>query len=112
VDDPLGVNGTVATSINSDGVIGGYYIDGGGTTHGFVDFGGTFYTVDAPNAGSVTAVLGISDPLHIVGYFIDAGSGIPVGFSAEVPEPATLALFGIASLGLAALRRRRPRIAA
>ncbi len=39
----------------------------------------------------------------------DAGSIDGWGIQAEVPEPASLALFGVAALGLGGVRRRRPR---
>lgn len=38
----------------------------------------------------------------------DAGSIDGWGITAEVPEPASLALFGIAALGLGGARRRKP----
>jgi probable HAF family extracellular repeat protein len=110
VNDPFGVEGTVATGIDNHGDIVGYYTDGGGVTHGFVDLNGTYYNVDDPNAGSSlgegTVVLGIDPALTVVGYYID-GSGVISGFSAEVPEPATIALFGLGVLGAVRLRRRR-----
>jgi len=110
MDDPLGAEGTVTTGINSLGDTAGYYTDGGGATHGFVDLNGTYYSVDDPNAGGApgqgTEVLGINDELQIVGQFTDS-NGATSGFSAEVPEPATIALFGLGVLGAVSLRRRR-----
>jgi uncharacterized membrane protein len=109
---PLNVPGattTVATGIDANGDIVGYYTDGGGT-HGFVDLGGTPYTVNDPNApaGGTTEILGINDQGKFVGFYID-GSNNVIGFEASVvPEPATLTLFGMGVLGLATLRRRRP----
>jgi hypothetical protein len=108
ISDPLGVNGTWATGIDNHGDIVGYYVDGGGITHGFVDLGGTYQTVDDPNAGpgGGTEILGVNNALMVVGYYVDP-NGVFVGFTAEVPEPATIALFGLSALGMAALRRRR-----
>lgn len=108
VSDPLGINGTWATGIDNRDDIAGYYVDGGGITHGFVDLGGTFYTVDDPNAGpgGGTEILGVNNDLMVVGYYVDP-NGVFVGFTAEVPEPATIALFGLPALGMAGLRRRR-----
>lgn len=106
LDDPLGVNGTVATTIDNGGDVGGYYVDGGGVTHGFVRMDGAFYTVDDPNAGGITAILGINDQRAVVGYYVDP-NGVMTGFQAEVPEPASFALFGLSALGVARLRRRR-----
>ena len=105
MDDPLGVEGSVATSVASNGDIGGYYTDGGGVIHGFVDLGGSYYTVDDPNAGTITEVLGISG-YTVVGFYVDP-NGVISGFTAEVPEPATIALFGVGVLGVMELRRRR-----
>jgi hypothetical protein len=101
-----GATSTTVSSIDSVGDIAGSYTDGGGISHGFVDVDGTFYTVDDPN-GSQSWILGFNNLGTVVGYYLDAATGNPVGFSADVPEPATLALFGLATVGLVAVRRRR-----
>jgi probable HAF family extracellular repeat protein len=111
MDDPLGAEGTVTTGVASDGDTVGYYTDGGGVTHGFVDQNGTFFSVDDPNAGSApgqgTEILGIApNGVTIVGQFT-ASNWTVGGFSAEIPEPATIALFGLGALGAVRLRRRR-----
>lgn len=107
VDDPLGVK-TSVYGIDTKGDIVVSYVDGGGVTHGFVDLGGTLSTIDNPNAGpgQATEVFGINNQLMVVGYYVAPNSVIS-GFTAEVPEPGTLALFGLASLGIVTLRRRR-----
>jgi hypothetical protein len=106
VNAPNGSKGTVVTSIDSVGDLGGYYIDGGGTTHGFVDVDGTFYTVDDPNAGTVTEIAGFNSVGQVVGYYV-ANSDDVFGFTADVTEPRTLAMFGLATLGMLGLRRGR-----
>ena len=58
---------TMVTAINSGGNTAGIYVDGGGTTHGFADIGGTFETIDQP--GTVfNQALGINDGNVTVGY--------------------------------------------
>jgi hypothetical protein len=110
MDDPLGVEGTVVTGVNSLGDEAGYYTDGGGVQHGFVDLNGTFFNVDDPNAGDSpgqgTEVLGINNQLVVVGQYVDP-NGVISGYSAELPEPATIALFSLGVLGAVRLRRRR-----
>lgn len=113
LDDPLGVNGSFATGLNNAGDVVGYYIDVDGITHGFVDFGGAsggtiFMTIDAPGAASLTTTMGINDKFQVVGRAINA-DGVITGYVADLPEPATLALFGLGSFGVAMLRRRRAR---
>ncbi len=50
---PVNYGGAVsltATSINNLGEIGGFYVNAGGTTSGFLDVNGNFTTLNAPNA--------------------------------------------------------------
>jgi len=110
LDDPLAPPGgvTAATGINNVGDIVGYFIDAGGITHGFVDAGGVYTTIDYPHALRFTRVLGVNDLGDLVGDYIDAG-GVRRGFVASltVPEPNTLALLGISLAGTMILRRQR-----
>ena len=97
-----GIYGTVATGIDDVGDVVGYFVDGSAVTHGFVDFGGAaggtnFITVDTPTADTVTVVNGIDDWRVVAGTSLDTGGGF-TGFTAKVPEPASLALFGLGSL--------------
>jgi hypothetical protein len=39
---------TQVIAINTNGDTAGFYVDAAGVTHGFLDLGGTFTTVDAP----------------------------------------------------------------
>lgn len=58
---------TMVTGINQAGYTVGIYVDSGGTTHGFVDIGGTFETVDAP-ATLFNQALGINNSDRTTGY--------------------------------------------
>jgi hypothetical protein len=62
--------------------------------------------VDDPNAGTVTEILGFNNVGQVAGYYVDNSGGV-FGFTADVPEPGTLAMFGLAALGMMGLRRRR-----
>ena len=65
--------GTTATAINNNGTleIAGFYVDAGGVTHGFVDLGGVFTTID-PTGSTSTMLLGLNDNGLAVGTYIDA----------------------------------------
>ncbi len=62
-----GSTATQVFDINNIGNTAGFYVDSGGTTHGFFDQGGTFSTVDAPGT-AVTELLGLNDSNHAVGF--------------------------------------------
>lgn len=58
---------SMVTGINGAGSTSGIYVDGGGTSHGYTDIGGTFKTVDQP--GTVfNQALGINNANTTVGY--------------------------------------------
>ena len=57
---------TQAIGINNTGWTDGFYVDAGGTTHGFA-FNGSFTTVDSPGT-AFNQLLGINDGLTAVGY--------------------------------------------
>jgi hypothetical protein len=70
--DPPGASGafTVATSINDREQIVGYYLDAGGTSHGFLrDRKGVFATIDHPDGIGKTVALDINDRGQIVGAY-------------------------------------------
>jgi probable HAF family extracellular repeat protein len=109
LDDPfavgVGINSvTAATGINNAGDIVGYFVGAGNMTHGFVYAGGVYTTIDDPNAIGLTQVFGINDQGDLVGMYFGA-DGVR-GFVAipAVPEPNTLALFGISLAGVMIMR--------
>jgi probable HAF family extracellular repeat protein len=108
LDDPLALGGvTAATGINDAGDIVGYFTDGSNMTHGFVDIGGNFTTIDATASGP-TEVFGINNLGDLVGRYVDANGEVQ-GFvaSVAVPEPGTLALLGMSLASTMVLRRQR-----
>ena len=72
-----GATETRPTSINNDGQVAGYYLDGF-ISHGFVWSNGTFTTLDPPGANHSSAS-SINDNGQVVGYGEDA-SGTTSGF--------------------------------
>src|SRR5262249_37446175 len=70
LDDPLGINNTLALGVDGSGLIVGEYRDNNGE-HGFVDSGGTYTTLNDPSATSGTGASGINATGQIVGSFAD-----------------------------------------
>jgi probable HAF family extracellular repeat protein len=106
LNDPLGAFGTVATGINDEGQIVGYYEDSNGHFHGFLYSRGVFTALDDPSATAGTFAEGINNIGQSVGYYEDSSG--PHGFLANaVPELSTWAmmLIGFAGVGFAAYRR-------
>jgi hypothetical protein len=75
---PAGTVSSVATRINNNGIITGYYVDSSGSTHGFVGTSTQLSTFDVPGA-TLTQVLNTSNVGQRVGDFIDA-NGVTHGF--------------------------------
>jgi hypothetical protein len=73
------VHGTFASSINSERDVVGLFVDGGGTPHGFLLRGGSFITIDDPNAVRGTQPRSINEQGDIVGFYTD-GRGTSHGF--------------------------------
>lgn len=66
---------TFAKGINNNGLVVGYYYDGVGTRqHGFLYGGGTYATLNDPNATLYTSAKGINNLGHVVGSYGDATS--------------------------------------
>src|SRR5229473_5284985 len=64
---------TQVIGINNQGYTDGFYIDNAGTTHGFVDIGGTFTTVDFPGT-TFNQLLGLNEYNQAAGYYADAAN--------------------------------------
>lgn len=72
IDDPLGL-GSNAFGINNAGHIVGTYADGV-TSHGFIDIGGVYTTLDDPSGVHGTIATGINESDDIVGIYFDSNS--------------------------------------
>jgi len=77
--DVPGASDTVVTGINPSGQIVGYYNDGSGAQHGFLDDQGVFTAIDVPGA-AFTAAFGINARSQIVGSYADSTFGPSHGF--------------------------------
>ena len=80
---PLSFNakGVIASGINNAGDIVGSYVpsSGSATQLGFLDIGGTFYSLDDPNSNGFTVPNGINNMDEIVGVY-QAATGPIQGF--------------------------------
>jgi uncharacterized membrane protein len=96
--------GTVALGINDAGQIVGSFFGGTpqGTTHGFLNTGGVFTTIDPPGT-SFTEARGINDARQIVGRFLDAtgahGFLLTGGIFTTIDVPGA-SLLGTAAFGI------------
>ena len=73
--------GTFATGLNNSNEVVGTYRDSSGLTHGFVESGGIYTTLDDPNAASgQTYAIGINNNGVVSGYYVDT-SGHYHGFT-------------------------------
>jgi hypothetical protein len=70
-----GAVSSMVTGINSLGDTTGIYTDAAGNTHGFVNVGGTFTTVDNPASTVFNQSLGINTARTTVGYFAPTQAG-------------------------------------
>ena len=84
--DVPGATATNAISVNDFGVVVGSYTDTQGVSHGFIDQGGVFTTVDDPQAGTAsgqgTVAFAINNRGIIVGIYVDS-SGTTHGFELD-----------------------------
>jgi len=91
-----GAAATAAAGLDDSGQIVGFF-DNVGPEHGFLYSGGGFIPLDAPGARE-TVARHINDTGLIVGHFADemnVSHGFLATSTTTVPEPTTLALFGV-----------------
>jgi hypothetical protein len=74
--------GSGVTGIDANGNIYGTYVDGQGVAHGYIDVGGSFQTIDYPDAKD-TLVLHVSATGLMTGAYVDASGGT-IGFTGQV----------------------------
>src|SRR6185437_470223 len=67
-----GAVSTVTAAINNSDEIAGFFTDSGGVTHGFIDNGGVFSTVD-PAGSTETQLLGLNDHGIADGFAVIGG---------------------------------------
>jgi len=102
--------------INDQGIAVGYYGDTTTSQHGFLynTNTGKYTFLDNPDAMftpagvEVTQITGINNQGEITGFYTDA-AGVPHGFVAIVPEPASWMLLSSSVLTVVGLARRRAR---
>ena len=100
--DVPGATDTYFNGVGPTSIVGSY-VDSLGKIHGLEYDANGLTTYDVP--GSIRTDLVATDGITMGGDYQDA-SGVTHGFVTSVPEPGT-ALFGMACVGVAALRRRR-----
>jgi len=64
---------TQVVGINNAGETAGFYVDAAGNTHGFLNSGGFFSTVDNPSNPTFNQLLGVNSSGVAAGYYMGAG---------------------------------------
>jgi len=80
--DVPGATTTLAVGVNDLGVVSGFYADGNGNDHGFLDRDGTFTTINVPGAAGtvLTVVNDLADKIIV----LDHGEKIAEGTAEQV----------------------------
>jgi uncharacterized membrane protein len=102
-----GGSSTEANGINGAGQIVGALNDSAEAFHGFLDDGSAFTPFDVPFPGaSNTIAVGINGAGQIAGVFEDSAGDAHGFLATPVPEPGSLALFGVGffALGIPGVR--------
>jgi hypothetical protein len=95
--DPFGSTFTQALGIDNLGEVVGFYDDGMGVQHGYIDVGGSFTSFD-PTGSINTTISGLNDLGQIVVFYTDANDNV-IGFvGTPTPETGTFAPRGRQSL--------------
>jgi predicted membrane protein len=91
--------GTLPVSINSAGMITGFYYDANGLAHGFVRASdSTITSFDAPTSVKGTFAISINTGGQIVGFYLDAGEN-PHGFVRAASKPYKVTTFDASGAG-------------
>jgi probable HAF family extracellular repeat protein len=89
---------TQVTGINNSGNTSGFYIDSGGTNHGFININGNFSTVDFSGT-TFDQVLGLNNTGQAAGYFQSpSGFQTPFIFNPFLPPGGQFVIGGMGGL--------------
>lgn len=67
--DVAGATSTVVAGVNDSGAIAGYYTDGTGSQHGFIDTNGAVVTFDAPTGSTGYKVTSMNNAKTVTGVY-------------------------------------------
>lgn len=101
-----GATRTALRTIDDAGIVGGWFIDAGGSAHGFVGSVTAFEQIDFAGA-TATFVEGSNNAGILVGTYVDGRDTSHAFIATPVPEPASASLLAAALAALAWTRARR-----